>query len=89
MIQVTERAREQLKAVRDQVAEQPDVCLRLGPVAEGQLGVFPDTGTETDQVVEHDGTVVLLVDPKVAAAIDGTTIDLEESDEGTRLTLRR
>jgi Fe-S cluster assembly iron-binding protein IscA len=89
MINVTERAREALKAVQTQVADKPEVALRLGPVEQGQLGVFPDTGRDDDQVVEHEGRAVLLIDPQVAGELAGSTIDFEESAEGARLTLHR
>jgi Fe-S cluster assembly iron-binding protein IscA len=89
MIQVTERAREALKAVQTQMTDKPEVALRLAQVEQGQLGVFPDTGRDDDHVVEHDGRAVLLIDPEVAGELAGSTIDFEESADGARLTLRR
>jgi Fe-S cluster assembly iron-binding protein IscA len=89
MIQVTERAREALKQVQTQMVDKPDVALRLAEVEQGQLGVFPDTGRADDHVVEHEGRAVLLIDPAVADALEGSTIDFEESEEGARLTLNR
>src|SRR3970040_2816152 len=55
MIQVTERAREALKAVQTQMADKPEVALRLAQVEQGQLGVFPDTGRHDDHVGAHEG----------------------------------
>lgn len=95
MIHVTERAREALKVVQTKMAEQTtmvdqtEVALRLAPTDEGQLGVFPDTEREDDQVVEHDGQAVLLIDPDVAGQLAGSTIDFEKTDEGARFTLSR
>jgi Fe-S cluster assembly iron-binding protein IscA len=89
MIQVTERAREALKAVQTQMADEPEVALRLAQVEQGQLGVFPDTGRDDDQVVEHEGRPVLLIDPEVAGELAGCTIDFEESADGVRLRLYR
>jgi Fe-S cluster assembly iron-binding protein IscA len=89
MINVTDRAREALKAVQTQMADKPEVALRLARVEEGQLGVFPDTGREDDQVVEHEGQAILLIDPEVAGALAGSTIDFEEHADGARLTLHR
>ena len=88
MVQVTDRAREQLKAVRDDVAERPEVCLRLRPNEKGQLGLHPDTQREGDQVVEHDGTPVLVIGPSIAAAMAGGTIDFEEIDGNAHWMLR-
>lgn len=89
MIHVTERAREALKSVQIEMVDQPEVTLRLAPTDAGQLGVFPDTGRDDDQVVEHDGQPVLLIDPDLAGQLAGSTIDFENTDEGARFTLSR
>jgi Fe-S cluster assembly iron-binding protein IscA len=89
MIQVTERARQALKAVQTQMVDRLEVALRLGPTEQGQLGVFPDTGRDDDHIVEHDGRAVLLIDPEVAGTLAGSTIDFEETADGARFTLSR
>jgi Fe-S cluster assembly iron-binding protein IscA len=88
MVNVTERAGERLKTMRDQVIDQPDRCLRLGPTDGGQLGIFPDTVKDSDQVIEHGGVTVLAMDREVAEALADRTIDVDESEGAPRLTLR-
>lgn len=89
MINVTDRARERLKEVRDSQVERVDATLRLGPTRQGELGVFPDTAKLGDQVVERDGAPVLLIAPDLALKLAGATIDYEQQGESARFTLRR
>lgn len=87
MVHVTERAREMFKEALDQISDVPSVVLRLGPTDSG-LGVFPDTRTDDDQVIEHEGQVVLLIDPEVSEALAGKTVDVEDHTDGSRFVLR-
>jgi iron-sulfur cluster assembly protein len=87
MIHVTERAREMFKEALDQITEAPSLVLRLGPTGSG-LGVFPDTPRDEDEVIEHDGQAVLLIDPEVLEALAGKTVDVEDHTEGSRFVLR-
>lgn len=88
MVHVTEQARELFKEALDHVSEGPDQALRLGPTDSG-LGVFPDTRKDDDQVIEHEGQAVLLIDREVSEALAGNTIDVERDGEGARFVLRR
>jgi len=88
MIQVTERARESFKNTLEHMIERPDVTLRIGRTDSG-LGVFPDTWKEDDQIIEHDGRAVLLIDHKESEALGDTTIDVEERADGAHFVARR
>lgn len=87
MIHVTERAREMFKEALDQITDGPSLALRLGPTGSG-LGVFPDAPRDEDEVIEHDGQAVLLIDPEVSEALAGKTVDVEDHTEGVRFVLR-
>ena len=87
MIQVTERARETLKN-RLELIERPDVMLRIGRTESG-LGVFPDLLKDDDQIIEHDGRAVLLIDQEVSERLADTTIDVEEHADGAHFVVRR
>ena len=63
--------------------------LRLGATPSGQFGVFPDRERPDDQVVEHEGAVVLLVGQEMADKVDNTIIDYEESASGPGLIIKR
>ena len=87
MIQVTERARETFKN-KLELIERPDVTLRIGRTDSG-LGVFPDTVKDDDQIIEHNGRAVLLIDQEVSETLADTTIDVEEHADGARVVVWR
>jgi Fe-S cluster assembly iron-binding protein IscA len=88
MIHVTERARETFMETLELV-DNPGLILRIGPTESG-LGVFPDTlQKDDDEVIEHDGRAVLLIDRDVSEEFADTTIDVEEDANGSHLVLRR
>ena len=62
--------------------------LRIGPTDSG-LRVFPDTLKDDDQVIEHEGRAVLLIDREVSETLADTTIDVEEHADGSHFVLRR
>ena len=94
MLNVTERARARLKELltteilTTEIVDQ-SVALRLGETASGDLGVFADRERPDDQVVEHDGTAVLLIGREIAENVEDTTIDCEEGDPGPRLVIMK
>jgi Fe-S cluster assembly iron-binding protein IscA len=91
MIQVTERARETFKnSLEDleDLIERPGVMLRIGSTDSG-LEIFPDTLKDDDQIIEHDGRPVLLIDQEVFETLADTTIDVEEHADGARFVVRR
>lgn len=88
MVYITDRARAQLKAATDRIADESERRLRLGPTANGTLGVYLDRAQEGDQVVEHDGVTVLLIGSHVAQTLAGSMIDFEERESGSHFTLK-
>jgi Fe-S cluster assembly iron-binding protein IscA len=88
MIQVTERAREAFKNRLENRIERPNVMLRIGHTDSG-LGFFPDTLKDDDQIIEHDGRAVLLIDQEVSETLADTTIDVEERADGAHFVVRR
>jgi Fe-S cluster assembly iron-binding protein IscA len=49
--------------------------------------VFPDKGMEGDQVVEHEGAIVLLIDGALSDRLTGATIDCVESPGESHLRI--
>jgi len=88
MIHVTEQACEMLKATLDDMVEEPDLVLRLGPTDTG-LGVYLDRQNEDDEVIEHEGRALLLLSRELSLALGGRTIDVEEAADGSHIVLRR
>ena len=88
MIQVTARARETFKNKLEDLIERPGVILRIGSTDSG-LEIFPDTLKDDDQIIEHDGRAVLLIDQEVSETLADTAIDVEEYADGARFVVRR
>jgi Fe-S cluster assembly iron-binding protein IscA len=101
MLQVTPQARDELHgmleralAERPQSEPAPTLGFRLvaGPSAEGEgskLGLALDAPRGGDQIVEHGGRSLLLVDAAAAPLVENLTLDVVETPEGTRLSLRK
>jgi Fe-S cluster assembly iron-binding protein IscA len=91
MVMVTERAKTYLKeSVLSKIQTQtPGASARLAQTAAGELSVFPDRGMEGDQVVEHEGATVLLIDGDLSGRLAGATIDCVDSPMGSLLRIRQ
>jgi Fe-S cluster assembly iron-binding protein IscA len=89
MVNVTDRARIALKSVLAQGVEEPGTGLRVEISEEGSCSLFPDQMKAGDEVVEHEGDVLLLIGEEASQPLDGATIDLAETPEGTHLVLTK
>jgi len=69
--------------------DDPEVGLRLALGPGGQLALVLDKEAEGDQVVEHEGSKVLLVGAELAFVVDGVTIDVRDTEDGPRLVVLR
>lgn len=77
MITVTERAAdalEQLLAVSNAPAGQG---VKLVPTGTGSVGMTIDAPSEGDQVVHRGDDPLLIVDGRIAEALDGAQIDCD------------
>jgi Fe-S cluster assembly iron-binding protein IscA len=83
MVTVSERARERLFEQKQAAnLEGEAVGLRVAAGPTGQWMLVADHAHEDDQVVEHRGSTVLLVDPVAQSALDGVRVDCVETTEG-------
>lgn len=97
MLNVTPRARAELQGVlthaladHPRVDGPPDLGLRIVP-GEGPgdaLSLVLDEPRRNDEVVEHDGRSLLIVDAAIGALLDDLTLEIVETPDGTRLGLR-
>ena len=87
MVEVTERAREELKKALDAQSAGPASGLRLALIGPGEFGLGIDKEQPGDQVVQHEGANVLLVEGALAEQLEGASIDIQESEEGPRLVM--
>ena len=87
MIGVTERAKEELKKILDANTDNAEASLRLMANDQGQLGLVIDMEKQGDQTIEHEDSKVLLVEENLIDALQGVTIDVEDTSEGARLVI--
>ena len=87
MLTVTEGAKQLLKETLLAHSDDPETGLRLSMNPPGQLGMVLDREAEGDQVVEHEGAKVLLVAPELAPVVEGVTLDVQDTPEGTKLVV--
>ena len=92
MLTVTDRARETLARLKASTAngEDAEAGLRLLLAAgDMQFGLQVDRCKPGDQVIEHAGDKVLLVDEALADALDDATIDAEGEGVEDDLVIKR
>lgn len=87
MIGVTDRAKQHLKKVLSEHVDMPQAGIRLVDKGEGQIGLGIDVENPGDQVVEFEGSKVLMIENKLADRFTGITLDVEETTEGGKLIL--
>jgi len=86
MLAVTERAKQELKKILAAHVDYPMAGLRLSKSESDRFALNIDVEEPGDQVVKYEGSKVLLVDKELASALQRTTIDIEDTPEGPRLT---
>jgi Fe-S cluster assembly iron-binding protein IscA len=90
MVTVTMRAKEALARMRASAnVSDPMVGLRLEKASEGRFGLFPDHEKPGDQIVEHEGAKVLLIDDELTESLAGTRIDGKTTDQGLQLVIAK
>jgi len=87
MITVPDKARETLKGLLLSNSDDPEISLRLVAKPPGQFGLALDREAEGDQVVEQEGTKVLLIGHELANIADGATLDVQDTRDGLRLSI--
>jgi len=89
MVMVTEQAAEELRGKLLAATTDPELGLRLLPAPGGRFVLLPDTELSGDQVVEYQGSKVLLVGVEYLRALEGSTVDCQDTREGAVLFVRK
>ena len=87
MINVTDRARKELKRILTSKVDYSYARLRLISRSQGRLGLGIDIEMPGDEIVEHEGSGLLVVEHELAANLEGVTLDVEDNGESTQLVL--
>ncbi len=86
MLTVTDKAAQYLCETLTRKPEGSPQALRIVYTEEGYQLTLDDT-KEGDQVFEQDGQSYLFLDAQVGEALSDATLDVQESPQGTRITL--
>ena len=91
MLAVTEDAKQNLKEVLLANTNDSKIGLRLSMKPRGQLGLMLvlDEEAPGDYVIKHEGFKVLLVKEELLPLVDGVTIGIQDTPDGSRLTISR
>jgi len=90
MVDITERARRRLKSMLDRVEKKrPGQVLRLRRDQEGRFLLGLDREKAGDEVVEYQGSAIMVVGADIAPALEGATVDTRETPSGTELAVTR
>jgi Fe-S cluster assembly iron-binding protein IscA len=88
VVNASERALEAMSGVLESRGAGEGEALRLAAGSEGQFGLVLDEQQEGDQVITRGERPVLYVDSEISSKLDGATLDVTDTPEGARLTLR-
>ncbi len=87
MINITEKAKKELIKLLNTKVDWPGARLRLMNRGNGKLGLGVDIEAPADILIEHDGTVVLVVEPELDSSLNRITLDVEDTAEGAKLVI--
>ena len=86
MLTITESAKQLLKEILETHSDDPNKVIRLVLESPGQLGLALGTERKDDQVIEHEEAKVLVVSKELMPAVEGVTLDVEDTENGPKLT---
>jgi len=87
MIGITDRALKELKRILSYSVDYSYGRLRLIDRGKGHLGLGIDIELPGDEVVEYEGSGLLVVEQRLAASLDGITIDVDDNDGSAQLVI--
>ena len=87
MIGITDRALKELKRILSYSVDYSYGRLRLIDRGKGHLGLGIDIELPGDEVVEYEGSGLLVVEQRLAASLDGITIDVDDNNGSAQLVI--
>ena len=88
VLTVTENAKQELKRILADNVDHPDAGLRLTSSLSDYFALTIDVAAPDEQVVEYEGSKVLLVDKELSDTLDGDVLDVEDTTEGAALVMK-
>ena len=87
MINITERAKQELSLLLSNKVVWPGARLRLVDRGKGKLGLGVDIEAPGDHIVEYEGMKVLIVEAELAKNLHGVTLDVDDTTDGAELVI--
>jgi len=87
MIGVTDRAKQELLKILFDKVDMPQARLRLTSGDEGQLGLGIDIEMPGDEILEYEGSKLLVVERDLAASLNGIVLDVDDTPVGPQLVI--
>ena len=87
MINVTERARQELYKLLIANVDWTYACLRIIDRGQGNLGLGVDIETDGDYVMEYQGRKFLVVEPLIADSFAEITLDVDDTPAGPEVVI--
>jgi hypothetical protein len=87
MIGVTDRAKQELLKILFDKVDMPQARLRLTSGEQGQLGLGIDIELPGDEIVEYQGSRLLVVDQGLAGSLKGIVLDVDDTPQGPMLVI--
>ena len=87
MINVTDRAKMELKKLLDTSVDWPGARLRLLERKSGSLGLGVDIEYNDDEFIEYEGQKLLIIENSLATKLDCITLDVDDTAEGIELVI--
>ncbi len=89
MVRITDRAMDELEAMRDQSGLLPGQGVALTPRDGGKLGFTAATPEEDDEVIERDGSTVMIVPRQLIEPLQSVVIDYVDDPDMQGFTLNQ
>lgn len=86
MFTVTDDAKAHLATLIDDNNIPDDKAIRLTASAQG-IGLAPDAPADSDLTFDHDGRTVLCIEPKLGEQLDGRSMSIHETEQGSQLSI--
>ena len=87
MINVTEKAKQELRKLLSKKVNWPGARFRLMDRGQGKLGLGIDLEAQGDQAMEYEGVKVLIVEPELASKLKEVTLDVDDTPNGPELVI--
>ena len=81
MVTVTERAASELQEVLKNQHASESEGVKLVPGTDGRIQMTIGQPEAGDQVMQHDGHPLLIVDSAIVDTLDGTEVDFQSGDQ--------